>query len=77
MDKQRRMNYTSFPKYVLRTPLFSFSFYKELTEDIEISQEELQNICKNPTIKEAIFLASPSLYQEFEKWLEGLSLIHI
>ncbi len=65
------MNYKNFPKYVLRTPLFSFSFYKELTQNNILHEEELKQICSDKIIKEAIFLASPSLYQEFEKWLRG------
>ncbi|WP_299894169.1 lantibiotic dehydratase family protein [uncultured Aquimarina sp.] len=65
------MSYKNFPKYVLRAPLFSFSFFKELTGDNELKEEKLKKICSDQIIKEAIFLASPSLYQEFEKWLVG------
>ncbi|SEK69564.1 Lantibiotic dehydratase, C terminus [Aquimarina amphilecti] len=65
------MSYKNFPKYVLRTPLFSFSFYKELTKNEILDQEELKKVCGDKIVKEAIFLASPSLYQEFEKWLNG------
>ncbi|WP_159092168.1 lantibiotic dehydratase family protein [Aquimarina sp. Aq107] len=65
------MSYKNFSKYVLRTPLFSFSFYKELTKNEELSEEELKAVCTDKIVKEAIFLASPSLYQEFEKWLKG------
>ncbi|WP_035086019.1 lantibiotic dehydratase family protein [Aquimarina latercula] len=65
------MSYKNFSKYVLRTPLFSFSFYKELTKNEELSEEELKIVCTDKIVKEAIFLASPSLYQEFEKWLKG------
>ncbi|MBW1294129.1 lantibiotic dehydratase family protein [Aquimarina litoralis] len=65
------MSYRNFSKYVLRAPLFSFSFFKELTEGEELKEEKLKEVCKDEIIKEAIFLASPSLYQEFEKWLEG------
>ncbi|WP_298314405.1 lantibiotic dehydratase family protein [uncultured Aquimarina sp.] len=65
------MSYKNFPKYVLRTPLFSFSFYKELTQNKTLNEEDLKQVCSDKIIKEAIFLASPSLYQEFEKWLKG------
>ncbi|MDH7447402.1 lantibiotic dehydratase family protein [Aquimarina sp. 2201CG14-23] len=65
------MNYKNFPKYVLRTPLFPFSFYKKLTQNTTLEEEELKKVCSDDIIKEAIFLASPSLYQEFEKWLKG------
>ncbi len=65
------MIYKNFSKYVLRAPLFSFSFYKNLTKDTILSEEELRQVCADKIIKEAIFLASPSLYVEFEKWLKG------
>jgi len=65
------MSYKSFPKFVLRTPLFPFSFYKKLTQNAELEEEELKEVCADAIVKEAIFLASPSLYQEFEKWLKG------
>ncbi len=65
------MTYKNFPKYVLRTPLFSFSFYKNLTQDAVLEEEVLRKVCEDKIIKEAIFLASPALYSEFEKWLKG------
>ncbi len=65
------MTYKNFSKYVLRVPLFSFSFYKKLTESKELDTAVLRQVCKDPILKEAIFLASPSLYQEFEKWYRG------
>ncbi|WP_378180750.1 lantibiotic dehydratase family protein [Aquimarina sp. SS2-1] len=65
------MTYKNFPKYVLRTPLFPLSFYKELTQESLLEEDKLKQICADRIIKEATFLASPSLYQEFEKWLNG------
>ncbi len=64
------MIYKNFPRYVLRAPLFSFSFYKELTKNDRIDEEALRKVCADKIIKEAIFLASPALYTEFEKWLK-------
>jgi class I lanthipeptide synthase len=64
-------SYTLFNKYILRTPLCSFSFYKNLTKGIDISNEKLKNICKDQIIMEALFLASPSFFTELEKWLDG------
>ncbi len=65
------MQYTHFPKYVLRTPLLPLTFFLELTKDPILTQEALKSACKEPHIKEALFLASPSLYTAFEKWLDG------
>ena len=65
------MQYTHFPKYILRTPLLPLTFFLELTKDSILTQEALKNACKEKHIKEALFLASPSLYTAFEKWLEG------
>ncbi len=65
------MQYTHFPKYVLRTPLLSLNFFLELTQDSVLTQETLKEACQANHIKEALFLASPSLYTAFEKWLDG------
>lgn len=51
------MSYKNFSKYVLRTPLFSFSFYKELTKNEELSEEELKAVCTDKIVKEAIFFS--------------------
>ena len=48
------MSYRNFSKYVLRAPLFSFSFFKELTEGEELKEEKLKEVCKDEIIKEAL-----------------------
>ncbi|WP_299679492.1 lantibiotic dehydratase family protein [uncultured Dokdonia sp.] len=65
------MQYTNFSKYVLRTPLLPLNFFLELTKDTILTQDDLKKICQESHIKEALFLASPSLYTAFEKWLDG------
>ncbi len=65
------MSYTPFNKYVLRVPLFSFSFYKELTKDLIITDDKFKSICEDKIVKEALFLATPTLYFEIEKWLNN------
>lgn len=68
------MDYKNFEKYVLRTPLFPFSLYQKLTSQKNIANEDLKKVCQNLIFQEAIFLASPSLHQSMEKWLNGESL---
>lgn len=67
----KKNNYTPFSQYVLRTPLLSVDFYKKFTAEEVVSEETLKEACQNKLIREAIFLASPSLLFEIDKWLEG------
>lgn len=63
------MNYTHCSKFVFRTPLFPLSFFLVHTREENISENELLKIANSPIVREAIFLASPVFYKEFEKWL--------
>ncbi|MDH7446917.1 lantibiotic dehydratase family protein [Aquimarina sp. 2201CG14-23] len=63
--------YTHFPKYLLRSPLLPFSFYEKLTSKTVIQEDDLKEILKDPILQEAVFLASPDLHGEIEKWLLG------
>lgn len=65
-DKYHNLN-----NYVLRTPLMAVNFFIDFTNDKVISDIKFKNTLKNPVIKEAIFLASPTLYFEVEKWLNN------
>lgn len=63
--------YRNFKNYILRVPLFPFSSYKEITSGKKIDTKDFKIICSNPIFKEALFLASPSLYSEMIRWLSG------
>lgn len=63
--------YKNFSKYVLRTPLFPVDFFKSITKNTTILEEDLKAICKDKRIKEAIFLASPDLSSEINKWINN------
>lgn len=60
--------YKNFENFVLRTPILSLEFYKKLTSKAFISDEEYKKAFENDIVKEAIFLASPILYSQIEKW---------
>lgn len=60
--------YRNFNKYVLRAPLFSLNYFLNLTSDNDVSDADLFKEFNNPVIREAIFLASPVLYTQIEKW---------
>lgn len=66
--------YKNFDKYILRTPILPVNFFLKLTKDKEIADEDLKTIFYNPLINEAIYLASPVLYQEIKKWGENKSI---
>lgn len=64
--------YKVFDKYVLRAPLLPISYFLDLTKNGKVSYEVLIKEFKNPLVKEAIFLASPVLCKELEKFCEDL-----
>ena len=63
--------YFSFNKIVLRTSLFPVNFYKTLTSEKTISDKKLKETFDDAIVREAIFLASPPLYEELVKWANG------
>ncbi|MEW7293162.1 lantibiotic dehydratase family protein [Aquimarina sp. 2304DJ70-9] len=63
--------YTFFEEFCIRTPLLSLDFYYHLTKDKQISIEAYREIWNDNVVKEAIFLASPELFLEIEKWLSN------
>ncbi|WP_299534492.1 lantibiotic dehydratase family protein [Ulvibacterium sp.] len=63
--------YKNFSKYVLRTPLFSMDRYLAFTSKKNIPDDEFRMAFNDPIIKEALFLASPSLSTEIARWVNG------
>ncbi len=61
-------NYTihAFPHYVLRTPLFSLTFYSDLMASY--SYQNLFLKLENDYVREAIRLASPELLTALDRW---------
>lgn len=66
--------YKIFDTYVLRTPLLTVDFFLKLTKGDKVTDEQLKNVFSDSIIKEAIFLASPILFEEIEKWVTGKNL---
>ena len=65
------MPYESFQNYVLRTPLLPFSWYRAFTSEKSVSDGAFKEIVGDPIVKEALFLASPSLSGEIQRWVDG------
>ncbi len=62
--------YQAFSKFVLRTSLFPLSLFKNLTSEKRVDDLKLKVLCNEAIFKEALFLASPTLHTEMEKWLQ-------
>jgi polyhydroxyalkanoate synthesis regulator phasin len=65
------IHHRPFKKTVLRTPLFPVNFYKTLTSGRTISEKKLKETFDDALVREAVFLASPPLYEELVKWANG------
>lgn len=63
--------YTVLDQYVLRTPSKPLNALTVLFQDRDISDKQLKDVAGDPFFQEALFLASPLLYDTLLKWLEG------
>jgi len=63
--------YQFFDEYVVRTPLFSYKNFHEKANNYYISDDELKVICNTAVFQEAIYLASPYVYNELIKWVNS------
>jgi hypothetical protein len=64
-----RFPYQFFEEYVVRTPLLSCRDFLEKINENTLSDKELKEICSDTVFQEAIYLASPYLYEELVQWL--------
>ncbi|MFY7669796.1 lantibiotic dehydratase family protein [Tenacibaculum sp. MEBiC06402] len=64
--------YQIFDEYYLRTPLFPISDYKKIIQKKSLSDNDFKIILSNKLMREAIYLASPNLFNQIEKWEKGL-----
>jgi hypothetical protein len=63
--------YEIFSNFILRTPIYSITRYKSFTSGKCVSDKQIKELYNDPIFVEAIYLASPSLYQEFKKWVNN------
>ena len=63
--------YTPFQNFVFRTPLLPINtFFQEMAK-LEKKENYWKEFLQKPLLQEAIFLASPVLYDEIDKYLSG------
>lgn len=70
MKEQKQ--YGIFSTFCLRTPLFPFSFYENLTKKTHVAHDDFMTLLENDVLREAIYLASPELEAQLQKWKEGV-----
>ncbi|MDC1161918.1 lantibiotic dehydratase family protein [Tenacibaculum sp.] len=69
--KKSENQYKVLNRYCVRTPLFSFSNYFQLINSPSLTEIDFKKILKNVIFREAIYLASPELYNQIVRWENG------
>ncbi len=64
----KKSSYQILEDYCLRTPMFSFSFFEETFNSNFI---DFPKILNNQIVREALYLGSPDLYKQLERWEKG------
>ncbi|MCL2042327.1 MAG: lantibiotic dehydratase family protein [Bacteroidales bacterium] len=76
MKKQNStIPYTPFLTFVFRTPYVSFPRFAKTLSRLEADESHWQEFLKDPSLQEAIFLGSPVLYDEIQKFLSGALVV--
>ncbi|MEZ4687169.1 MAG: lantibiotic dehydratase family protein [Bacteroidia bacterium] len=60
-----------FDQFLVRTPLFSLDFFNGLFDAERIDDEKLREVLTTDVVREAIYVGSPQLHSEIDRWLEG------
>lgn len=66
-----RFPYQFFEQYIFRSSSFPIKSFLEKVNKDEFTDAELKEICSHPVYLEAVYLASPHLYEEIVKWVKG------
>ncbi len=68
--------YIAFDRFVIRTPLFSFDVFIKYLYELSESNDNFKSLLTNKIIQEAVYIATPELFNELLKYLEkGLPVI--
>ncbi|MGU3377277.1 lantibiotic dehydratase family protein [Chryseobacterium sp. M5A1_1a] len=70
-----RFPYQFFDQYIFRSSSFPLNDFLEKISSEQISDEELKIICSDPVYLEAVYLASPYLHGEIEKWIKTETIL--
>lgn len=62
------INFTFFSSVIIRVPAYPINFYKNLTKGFSITSKAVKELLSDSQTKEALYLASPELFSEIEKW---------
>jgi len=68
---KQRNPYTVFEDFCLRAPVLSLDYYQNLTKNKKIDDDTFKDLWSHKLIKEAVFIASPHLYEVIENWASG------
>lgn len=66
-----KKNIEAFPVYILRTSLLPLNYIFDLFSKDVITKENYKEIFDDHIVKEAVFLASPVLHSELNKWFSN------
>jgi len=69
MQKDQHIPYQAFENFILRTPLLPLESIESFYSENRTFHEELRKFYELPEVQEAMFLASPALYDQMMKWL--------
>lgn len=64
--------YKPYDSFVLRSPLWPIERFKVIMQNGFVNDDDLKQIFNDSVFKEALFLASPELYGQVEKWVNHL-----
>lgn len=65
------MRYALFNIFILRTSLFAYEFISKIVGESINKDHDFVEICNDSVVQESIYLASPQLFEEMNKWLRG------